>query len=115
MADKIKFLIAALLLGGAFYAFYTFSEMALVVRVLGLLGAVVVAGFISAKTEVGGRAVAFTRGAVVEVRKVVWPTPKETVQTTMMVMAMVVLVGIILWVFDWFLAWGVQLLTGQGS
>lgn len=115
MADKIKLLIAALVLGGALVAFYVFAEYALVFRVLGLLIAVGIAGFIGARTEVGGRAVAFTRGAVVEVRKVVWPTRKETVQTTMMVMAMVVIVGIILWVFDWFLAWGVQLLTGQGS
>ncbi len=115
MADKIKLLIAALVLGGALYAFYAFGEYALVFRVLGLLGAVAIAAFIASKTDVGGGALAFTRGAVVEVRKVVWPTRKETIQTTIMVMAMVVVVGIILWVFDWFLAWGVQLLTGQGS
>lgn len=115
MADKIKLLIAALILGGGLYAFYALGEYALVFRVLGLLAAVVVAGFVAAMSEVGKGAVAFTRGAVVEVRKVVWPTRKETVQTTMMVMAMVVVVGIILWVFDWLLAWGVQLLTGQGS
>lgn len=115
MADKIKLVIAALVLGGAFFAFYALSDMALVFRVLGLLVAVVMAGFVAAQSTMGGEAVAFTRGAVVEVRKVVWPTRKETVQTTMMVMAMVVLVGIILWVFDWFLTWGVKLLTGQGS
>ena len=115
MADKIKLLLAALVLAGAFVAFYALSDMALVFRVLGLLVAVVIAGFIAAMTEVGKRAVAFTRGAIIEVRKVVWPTRKETVQTTIMVMAMVVLVGIILWVFDWFLTWGVKLLTGQGS
>lgn len=115
MADKIKLLIAALILGGGFVAFYALGDMALVFRVLALLVAVAVAGFVATKTELGGGVVAFTRGAVVEVRKVVWPTRKETVQTTMMVMAMVVLVGIVLWVFDWLLAWGVQMLTGQGS
>ncbi len=115
MADKIKLLIAALVLGGALYAFYAFDEYALVLRVLGLLAAVVVSGIIATRTASGGGALAFTRGAVVEVRKVVWPTRKETIQTTIMVMVMVVIVGLILWVFDWFLAWGVQLLTGQGS
>jgi len=65
--------------------------------------------------EAGGHAVAFGRGAVIEIRKVVWPTRKETVNTTLLVMAMVVLVGIILWVFDMFLSWGIQLLTGQGG
>lgn len=115
MADKIKLLLAALVLAGAFVAFYAFSDVALVFRVLGLLVAVVIAGAVAAMTESGGKAVAFTRGAIVEVRKVVWPTRKETIQTTLMVMAMVVIVGIILWVFDWFLTWGVKLLTGQGS
>ena len=115
MADKIKLLLAALVMAGALVAFYAYSDIAMVFRVLGLLVAVVVAGLIASKSEIGQSAVSFTRGAVVEVRKVVWPTRKETVQTTMMVMAMVVVVGIILWVFDWILAWGVQLLTGQGS
>ncbi|MGM0594044.1 MAG: preprotein translocase subunit SecE [Pseudomonadota bacterium] len=115
MADKIKLLVAALVLGAAFVAFYAFSDVATVFRVLGLLIAVIVAGFIASKSEVGKTTVGYTRGAVVEIRKVVWPTRKETVQTTILVMAMVVLVGIILWVFDWILASGVQLLTGQGS
>jgi len=115
MADKIKLLVAALVLGGAFVAFYTFSDIEVVFRVLGLLVAVAIAGFIAAKTTLGGNAVAFTRGSIVEVRKVVWPTRKETVQTTLMVMAMVVVVGLIMWMFDAMLAWGVQLLTGQGS
>ncbi len=115
MADKIKLLVAVLVLIGALAAFYIFSEQALVWRVLGLLLGVAVAGFIASRSTVGAGAIAFTRGSIVEVRKVVWPTRKETVQTTMMVMAMVVLVGIILWVFDWFLAWGVELLTGQGG
>jgi preprotein translocase subunit SecE len=115
MADKIKLLIAALVLLGALVAFYFFSEQALVWRVLGLLLGVAVAGLVAAQSSAGKNAIAFTRGAIVEVRKVVWPTRKETVQTTMMVMAMVVLVGLILWVFDWFLAMGVEILTGQGS
>jgi preprotein translocase subunit SecE len=115
MADKIKLLIAALVLAGALAAFYIFSEYALVWRVLGMLLGVAVAGLIAARSTAGSNAIAFIRGSIVEVRKVVWPTRKETVQTTMMVMAMVVLVGIILWVFDWFLAWGIELLTGQGG
>ncbi len=115
MADKIKLLIAALILAGALAAFYILSEQATVVRVLVMLLGVAVAGFIASRSTVGADAIAFTRGSIVEVRKVVWPTRKETVQTTMMVMAMVVLVGIILWVFDWLLAMGVEFLTGQGS
>ncbi len=115
MADKVKLIIALAIAIAAFAGFYLLEEQPQVVRVLGLLLGLGVATFVAAKTELGAEALAYSRGAVVEVRKVVWPTRKETVNTTLLVMAMVVLVGIILWVFDMFLAWGIQLLTGQGG
>ena len=115
MADKLKLVAAALILLGAIVAFYLFSEQALVVRVLGLLVAAGVAAAVAIRSEPGAAAWNFGRGALVEVRKVVWPSRKETTQTTLVVMAMVVVVGIILWVFDMFLSWAVQLLTGQGG
>jgi preprotein translocase subunit SecE len=49
-----------------------------------------------------------------EVRKVVWPTRDETMRTTLLVFAMVFIVGLILWLLDMFLFWGVRVLTGQG-
>ena len=115
MADKIKLLIAALVIAAAMLAFYTMSELAQVYRVLGLLVGVAVGIFIASKSEAGSSAIAFGRGAVTEIRKVIWPTRKETTHTTIMVIVMVIIVGIILWIFDWFLAWGVKLLTGQGG
>jgi preprotein translocase subunit SecE len=115
MADKIKLLIAALVVAVAMVGFYTMSEQALVIRVLGLLVAIGVAVFIASKSESGSAAIAFMRGAVTEIRKVIWPTRKETTHTTLLVIAMVIVVGIILWIFDSILAWGVRLLTGQGG
>lgn len=115
MADKLKLMIALTLVVAALVGFYALEEQPQVVRVLGLLFGFGVAAFVASKTESGATAVAFSRGAIVEVRKVVWPTRKETVNTTMLVMVMVIIVGIILWVFDMFLAWGIQLLTGQGG
>jgi len=50
-----------------------------------------------------------------EVRKVVWPTREETFRTTLLVFGMVFIVGLILWLLDMFLFWGVRLLTGQGG
>jgi len=115
MADKIKLLLAVLILGGAVGAFYYFSDQILVVRVFGVLVGVAIAAAIGIKTTPGAAALDFSRGAMLEVRKVVWPSRKETTQTTLMVMAMVVITGIILWIFDIFLVWAVKLLTGQGS
>ena len=115
MADKIKLIIAIALAVAALAGFYIFDEQQQIVRVLGLLIGFGVAAFVASRSEAGASAIAFSRGAIIEIRKVVWPTRKETINTTLLVMAMVVVVGIILWVFDMFLAWGIQLLTGQGS
>jgi len=49
------------------------------------------------------------------VRRVVWPTRAETVQTTMAVLFIVLLVGVALWLLDMVLLWAIQLLTGQGG
>jgi preprotein translocase subunit SecE len=115
MADKIKLIMAFALAVAALAGFYIFNEQQQVVRVFGLLIGLSAAAFLATRSELGAEAVAFSRGAVIEVRKVVWPTRKETINTTLLVMAMVVLVGLILWVFDMFLAWGIQFLTGQGG
>lgn len=115
MADKLKLIIALALTVVALVGFYAFDEQQQVVRVIGLLIGLAAAAFVAARSEAGAHAVAFSRGAIVEVRKVVWPTRKETINTTLLVMVMVVIVGVVLWVFDMFLAWGIQLLTGQGG
>ncbi len=115
MADKIKLILAAFILIGGIVAYYLFSDQLMVLRVLGVLVAAGIAIAVAKQTEAGGRAFDFGRGAIVEVRKVVWPSRKETTQTTLIVMVMVIIVGLILWGFDSVLAWGIRLLTGQGS
>jgi len=71
--------------------------------------------FIALQTNKGRFAWGFVGGARTEVRKVIWPTRAETMQTTLMVVIMVILVGILLWIMDSFLLWAVKLLTGQGE
>ena len=115
MADKIKWLAAVLLVIGGVGGFYYFSDYSLLVRVPALLAAVVIGAAIVAQTAVGRELLAFFREAQIEVRKVVWPTGKETTQTTLVVMGMVVVVAMFLWLLDMFLMWSVKLLTGQGG
>jgi preprotein translocase subunit SecE len=50
-----------------------------------------------------------------ELRKVVWPTRKETTQTTLVVMGVVALVALFLWMVDGILSWVVRLLLGHGG
>jgi preprotein translocase subunit SecE len=111
MADKLKLAVAALILGGALVAFYYFGDQSTLLRVLGLLVATAIAAFVALQTESGAELAGFGRGALIEVRKVVWPTRKETIQTTLVVLTMVLIMGLVMWGFDAFLAWIVRTLT----
>jgi preprotein translocase subunit SecE len=114
-ADRIKMTVAVLVLAAGIGGYYYLGDRALALRVLTILGAFVVAVVIALQTEPGRAAAAFTRESTVELRKVVWPTRKETAQVTMVVVAMVIFVAIFLWFVDWALLAGVKALTGQGS
>jgi len=59
--------------------------------------------------------VGFFRESQIEARKVVWPSGKETTQTTLVVMGLVVVVALFLWLVDMGLLKLVRMLTGQGG
>ena len=113
--DSLKLGIAVAMLAVGIIAFYRFDDQLLVLRVLGLLAVAGISVFIAAQSSTGKNIIGFIRGAQTEVRKVVWPTRAETVQTTLAVILMVFLVGVFLWLLDMLLLWAIQLLTGQGS
>lgn len=114
-ADTAKLAVALVLVVAGAVAFNVYSEQSLLMRVLAMLAVVGVALAIAMQTVQGRNAWGFVKDARTEVRKVVWPTRAETVQTTLIVLIMVVIVGILLWIMDSFLLWAVKLLTGQGD
>ncbi|VAX10884.1 Protein translocase subunit SecE, partial [hydrothermal vent metagenome] len=95
--------------------FYYYADQALLYRVLALLTVFGLSAFVAYNTQIGSDTWGYGRSAIIEVRKAVWPTRQETTQTTLVVMLMVVVMGLILWVFDTFLLWAVKLITGQGG
>ena len=111
-ADKLKLMAAGTIVLMALVAFYVFAAHSLLVRVIGLLAAVGVATAIVLKTELGAETLEFIRGARAELRKVVWPTRAETTQTTLIVIVMVIIMGLLLWLFDVLLLWLVRIVTG---
>ena len=115
MTDKIKLVFAVLLLAAGIAGFYLLSEHALVLRVLAVLTGVVMAIFVARFTGPGQQFFAFGKDAWVETKKVVWPTRKETFQTTGVVFLLVVVIAIFLWIVDASLMWAVKLLMGQGD
>jgi preprotein translocase subunit SecE len=113
--DIAKLAGAAFLLIVGIFAFYFFADYPAPLRVLGLLVISGGAAAIALQTAPGRALWQFIADARMEVRKVVWPTRQETIQTTLIVMAMVVVVGLVLWLFDTILMGILRLLTGQGG
>ncbi len=113
--DQLKWSTVAVLLAGSVVAFYYFGDQSLLLRVIGLIVVGGVAAAVALQTERGREAWEFMRESRTELRKVVWPTRKETLQTTLIVIAVVALTAVILWIFDGILAWIVRLLLGQGG
>lgn len=109
--DTYKLVSAALIVLVGLVGFYFFAGHLLLIRVIGLLIAVGVAVAIIMTTELGSNLLSFFQEARVELRKVVWPTRAETLQTTLAVVLMVVVMGVFLWLFDLLLSLIVRSLT----
>ena len=105
MMDKVKLAVAILLVIGGIVGFYWYADQALLYRVLGLLAIFGIAVAIAVTTELGAGVVSFGRSATMEMRKTVWPTRKETTQTTLIVVAFVTFLGIVIWIIDSILRW----------
>ncbi len=101
-----------LLVAGGIGGFYYFGDKSDLIRLAVLLVAVMIAVVLAANTAAGHSAWEFTKGARMEIRKVVWPTNKETMQVTLVVVVMVVLVAIYMWAIDWGLHKIVRIITG---
>ena len=113
--DTVKLAAAAVVLVAGIYGFYHFAAYSAVLRVVGLLITGGIAAAIALQTAQGRRLWEFAGDARTEVRKVVWPTRQETVQTTLVVIVMVLVLGIVLWLFDMILITILRFLTGQGG
>jgi preprotein translocase subunit SecE len=121
VADIVKQVFSVVFVVAGIAAFYYFSadhsyfkEIRLLYRVLGLVVVVLAVLGMMLTTGLGRTVWSFVLESKQEVRKVVWPTRDETMRTTLLVFAMVFIVGLILWLLDMFLFWGVRVLTGQG-
>jgi preprotein translocase subunit SecE len=100
MADKIKAGIAVLLLVAGLAGFYFLSASPMVLRVASVLAGFVAGAAVGWTTEPGKQFFLFAQEAVVETKKVVWPTRKESLQTTGAVFAFVVVMAVFLWITD---------------
>jgi len=111
--DGLKWTVVFLILIGGIVANTHFSQVAWAIRAAIGIVLVVLAVLTAFQTTKGQLVWTFMKGARVELRKVVWPTRQETIQTTLVVVAMVVVAALILWGLDTLFFWMVGWLTGQ--
>jgi len=114
MINKIKLLVAIALLVAGIAGFYLLADKAVVLRILAVLAGLVASVAVLWTTPVGQQSLGFIGDAVVEARKVVWPTRKETIQTTLVVFVLVVVMAAFLAV-DIGFAFMVKWLMGRGA
>jgi preprotein translocase subunit SecE len=103
MIDKTKLAVAVALVAAGVWGYYWLADYPLVVRVLTVIAGLLAAGAVAWWSEPGRQFAVFAGESVAEVKKVVWPTRKETLQTTAAVFAFVVVMAVFLWLTDWVL------------
>src|SRR3990167_6715276 len=111
--NHLKWIFVCLLLFAGIIANSYYDSVALAVRAaVGILIFLAILAIVFRTTQ-GVVFWNFAKGARIEMRKVVWPTRQETIQTTLVVVAMVVIAALILWGFDAIFYSLVGWLTGQ--
>jgi len=113
--DTVKLMLAALVLIGGIVAYYYFEDESILLRAAGVLIGLALGIVIAMQSTQGRELWRFIQGARVELRKVIWPTRQEAMQTTLTVLVFVLILGIFFWGLDFFLLWGSAALSGRGS
>jgi preprotein translocase subunit SecE len=113
MADKIRITVALLLVAAGVAGFYFLDQSPMIVRVAAVLAGLATGAIAFWLSGPGKQFHVFAQESVGETKKVVWPTRKETLQTTGVVFAFMVVMGLFLWIVDAGLLWAVKRLLGQ--
>ena len=104
-AEKARLAVAGLLVIGALVACYLLTSQGAIAQWGGLVAGLVLAAVVFFTSESGKRLIGFGRESWREVKKVVWPTRKETLQTTAFVFAFSIVMALFLWLTDKTLEW----------
>jgi len=112
MADKLKIVAAVVFVVAGIAGFYYLADHAMILRVAAVLGGMAAGAVVFLTSQPGKQFYVYAQESVAETKKVVWPTRKETLQTTGVVFAFVVVMAVFLWIVDASLLWVVKRLLG---
>ena len=111
-SNNTYLIVSIIVLISGMILFYYFNDVRLFYRVLALISVVILSGFIGYQSDFGKLVYSYISDSKVEIKKVTWPTKQETTQTTLGVIVVVIIVGILLWLFDMLLGWAIGTLYG---
>jgi preprotein translocase subunit SecE len=115
MVDTAKIAAAVAIALVGFVAYYYFDNAPAPLRALGVLVAVGIAVLVGLQSAQGQSLWRFVQAARVELRRVVWPTREETIQTTIAVLVFALIMGVFFWLLDLGLLYATSKITGQGG
>jgi preprotein translocase subunit SecE len=115
LVDTAKLVLAAGLVVAGLFGYYYFGESSQLLRTVIVLIAIAGAALVGLQSLQGQWLWKFIQAARVELRKVVWPTREETIQTTIAVLVFAVIMGVFFWLLDLFLLYVTSKITGQGG
>ncbi|GLS84849.1 preprotein translocase subunit SecE [Paraferrimonas haliotis] len=110
--DILKWGLVIILLAAAVIGNSMYSEVSVLYRAIAIVVAFAVAAFIALQTEKGKTGFAFAKESRLEIRKVVWPTRQEALNTTFIVLAATGVLALVLWGLDALLVRIVNFITG---
>ena len=103
--DMLRWVFVSFILSAAIYGYHHYEAYPIAYRLLAILPIAAIAAFVLLGTKQGYAFWQLTREAVAEAKRVVWPTRQETTQTTLIVLAVICLAGLLLWLLDVLLNW----------
>lgn len=112
LLEWLKWSVVVILVAATLIGNYYYSDYSLLARVLVMLVVAAVSVAIALTTERGHSFDRLRKESWIEVRKVVWPSRQETIQTTLVVLAVVVVVALLLWLIDTLLGSGIAWVVG---
>jgi len=114
-ADNIKLAAAIVIVVAGVGGYYLLASQPTWMRWLAVIGSLLLAAVVVAFSRYGSEFRRFVELARIELRKIVWPTRQETLQTTLVVFGFVIIAGLFFWLLDLVLAWATKALTGTGG
>ena len=114
-ADNLKLAAAIVIVVAGVGGYYLLASQPTWMRWLPVIGSLLLAAVVVAFSRYGTEFRRFVELARIELRKIVWPTRQETLQTTLVVFGFVIVAGLFFWLLDLVLAWATKALTGTGG